>query len=94
MARLTFFILAWCCLWLAACMFTKRSLHDPLVPNEKRFRESAENLFLDNTVSAVRTASLLKAAQDAGAKHVRDLAKVAAHLFELRMSLRLLLNYA
>jgi len=61
-------------------MLSKHSLpYDPQqVPDAKRFRRNASDLFLTNTVSAKRAASLFADAALAGTEHVRDLGKTGA----------------
>ena len=59
-------------------MFGKNRLpYDPeQEPSAKRFKLNVSDLFLTNTVSATRAASVFADAQDAGIKHVANLAKV------------------
>lgn len=74
------FICAFADLGLKYTMLSKHSLpYDPQqVPDAKRFRHNASDLFLTNTVSAKRAASLFADAELAGTEHVADLGKIGA----------------
>ena len=58
-------------------MFAKRQRQYEIqdLPKDKRFRANLSELFLDNTISADRTLSLLEDAQAAGTRHLNDLAR-------------------
>ena len=73
-------ICAFADLGLKYTMLSKHSLpYDPQqVPDAKRFRHNASDLFLTNTVSAKRAASLFADAELAGTEHVADLGKIGA----------------
>lgn len=60
-------------------MFSKRArpYDDQELPPATRFRSNAADLFLSNSVSARRVASLLADAHHAGAQHVRDIGSLS-----------------
>ena len=59
-------------------MFSKhaRPYDDSDLPPSRRFRHNAADLFLENTISGRRAATLFRDAADAGTQHVSDVASV------------------